>query len=112
MKKLFLLVVLSLVSCGTAYAGSLQIDMNLLTEEGHIGEGIGVVTISETRIWTWFFTPKLEKLGPGLHGFHVHQNPSCRWAEKDGKTVPGLLPEVTTTQQRPACMTHLLVRDI
>lgn len=97
MKKLFLLVVLSLIACGTAYAGSLQVDMNLLTEkdigegsgEEGIGEGIGVVTITETE-YGLVFTPRLEKLSPGLHGFHVHQNPSCRWAGKDGKTVPGL----------------------
>ena len=97
MKKLFLFVVLFFIAFGSAHAGSLQVNMNLLSqkdigegagEEG-IGEAIGVVTISETA-YGLVFTPRLEKLSPGLHGFHVHQNPSCLWAEKDGKTVVGL----------------------
>ncbi|MGB7921253.1 MAG: superoxide dismutase family protein [Desulfobacterales bacterium] len=32
----------------------------------------------------------LNGLAPGLHGFHVHENPSCAAAEKDGNSVPGL----------------------
>jgi len=31
------------------------------------------------------FTPKLEGLAPGVHGFHLHVNPSCDPGEKDGK---------------------------
>jgi len=29
-------------------------------------------------------------LPAGLHGFHVHENPSCLPGEKDGKKVPAL----------------------
>jgi Cu-Zn family superoxide dismutase len=34
--------------------------------------------------------PNLSGLPPGLHGFHVHENPSCAPAEKEGKMVAGL----------------------
>ncbi|MFN2376967.1 MAG: superoxide dismutase [Cu-Zn] SodC, partial [Candidatus Binatia bacterium] len=35
-------------------------------------------------------TPALEGLPPGLHGFHVHENPSCDPGEKDGKKTAAL----------------------
>jgi Cu-Zn family superoxide dismutase len=35
------------------------------------------------------FTPNLTGLPAGAHGFHVHQNPSCDAAQKDGKAEPG-----------------------
>ena len=75
MKRVFFLVVLFLMTYGTAHAEDLQVKMHLLTQEG-IGDAIGTVTISVTE-YGLAFTPKLERLSPGLHGFHVHQNPSC-----------------------------------
>jgi len=88
MKRAFIFMVLFLFTYGPAYAAELQVEMHLLTQEG-IGDTIGTVTISVTE-YGLAFTPKLERLSPGLHGFHVHQNPSCSPAEKDGKMVPGL----------------------
>jgi superoxide dismutase, Cu-Zn family len=40
------------------------------------GELIGTVTISKTP-YGLLFTPNLNHLSPGIHGFHIHQNPSC-----------------------------------
>lgn len=34
-------------------------------------------------------TPDLQGLDTGGHGFHVHENPSCDTAMKDGEKVPG-----------------------
>ena len=45
--------------------------------------------MSESR-YGLVFTPRLEGLPPGLHGFHVHENPSCAPAEKDGAMVAAL----------------------
>ena len=64
------------------------IDMHYITKDG-VGKKIGTVTAKETPYGT-LFTPKLSGLSPGLHGFHVHENPSCEAGEKNGKTVPGL----------------------
>ena len=36
------------------------------------------------------FTPALNGLPPGVHGFHIHENPSCDTAEKEGKPVAAL----------------------
>ncbi|HNA81837.1 MAG TPA: superoxide dismutase [Cu-Zn] SodC [Thiobacillaceae bacterium] len=64
------------------------IPMNLVDEKG-IGPAVGQVTVSESA-YGLVFTPALTGLAPGLHGFHVHQNPDCKPKEKDGKIVPAL----------------------
>lgn len=37
---------------------------------------LGTVTITETP-YGLLFVPRLKGLSPGVHGFHIHQNPSC-----------------------------------
>jgi len=54
-----------------------------------VGAAVGTVAVGESK-YGLVFTPDLHGLAPGLHGFHVHQNPSCAPAEKDGKKVPAL----------------------
>jgi Cu-Zn family superoxide dismutase len=51
------------------------------------GAGVGTVTISESP-YGLVLTPALSGLTPGLHGFHLHQNPSCAAGQSEGKTVP------------------------
>lgn len=50
---------------------------------------VGTVTITESK-YGLVFTPNLSGLEAGLHGFHIHQNPSCEPKEKDGKLTAGL----------------------
>ena len=71
-----------------AAAADIVVSMNLVNENG-IGNAVGQVTISESK-YGLVFTPALNGLAPGLHGFHVHQNPDCGPKEKDGKMVPAL----------------------
>lgn len=40
------------------------------------GQEVGTVNISETK-YGLLFTPNLHGLPAGVHGFHVHVNPSC-----------------------------------
>jgi Cu-Zn family superoxide dismutase len=54
-----------------------------------VGKDIGKIKVEPSKFGT-IFTPDLTDLTPGIHGVHVHQNPDCGPAEKDGKTVPGL----------------------
>lgn len=64
------------------------VTLNIVDAAG-IGASIGVVTLSQTPYGV-VFTPALEGLPPGLHGFHVHEKGSCEPMEKDGKPVPAL----------------------
>jgi Cu-Zn family superoxide dismutase len=86
MNKIWLALALT-VAAGAARA-DIVVPMNLVDENG-IGAPIGNVTVSETA-YGLVFTPSLEKLPPGLHGFHVHEKPSCAPGEKDGKKVAAL----------------------
>jgi len=52
------------------------------------GEPAGTVTISANHYGT-VFSPDLSQLPTGMHGFHVHENPSCEAKQKQGKTVAG-----------------------
>lgn len=51
------------------------------------GKELGTITVTETK-YGLLFTPNLAGLTPGLHGFHVHQNPSC---ENQGMAAGGHL---------------------
>jgi superoxide dismutase, Cu-Zn family len=80
MKKLALF----LASCCAASAfADVVIPMNLVSEKG-VGASVGQVTVSESK-YGLVFTPALQGLAPGLHGFHLHQNASCEPKEQDGK---------------------------
>lgn len=59
-----------------------------LNKEG-VGTKLGTVSVTETA-YGLVFTPNLNGLPKGLHGFHLHENGSCEPAEKKGKMVPGL----------------------
>ena len=58
------------------------------TEQGP-GQALGTVSASASPHGV-VFTPALTGLSPGLHGFHLHEKPSCAPGQKDGKTVPAL----------------------
>lgn len=68
-------------------AEKIEIKLQLLDQNGN--KDIGTVTITESP-YGLVFTPNLTDLTEGLHGFHIHQNPSCEAKEKDGKMVLGL----------------------
>src|SRR5688572_8204302 len=67
-----------------AYAAkSAKVTMNLVTADG-VGKSVGTITIKEGKDGVTL-EPKLKELPPGEHGFHLHENPSCEPADKDGK---------------------------
>ena len=71
--KMFLAAaILSL--CGVAQA-DITVQMNIVDESG-VGKSVGQVVVSETPYGA-VFSRSLAGLPPGLHGFHVHENPSC-----------------------------------
>ena len=83
-------LIFALVSSLAAFAASadMMVPMHVVNEKG-IGASVGQVTISESK-YGLVFTPALNGLAPGLHGFHVHQNANCQPREKDGKMVAAL----------------------
>lgn len=85
MKHAFVLV--SVLTSSASWAGA-EVTMNMVDEKG-VGAAIGTVAISDSK-YGLVLTPALHGLPSGLHGFHVHQNPSCDAKEKEGKVVPAL----------------------
>jgi Cu-Zn family superoxide dismutase len=89
MKKSALIIILGiLLISGLAHAEKLTVKMYHIDSKG-VGAFIGTITVTSSPYGT-IFTPDLSGLAPGLHGFHLHEDPSCGPAEKDGKMVPGL----------------------
>lgn len=78
---------LVVLAAGSASAETV-VPLNAVDDKG-VGASVGNVTISESKYGV-VFTPALKGLVPGLHGFHLHQNPSCEPKEKDGKMMPAL----------------------
>ncbi|OOF69246.1 superoxide dismutase family protein [Rodentibacter caecimuris] len=91
MKKNFvfgLILSFGLSVSATQGVEKLNVNVALLDPIGG-NQAVGTVEISESP-YGLVFTPHLNKLTPGLHGFHIHQNPSCEAKEKDGKLTAGL----------------------
>jgi len=99
------------MTAGFVWAESIEVRMNSINAQG-IGKSPGSVTVSSTPYGT-LFTPMLEGLKSGLHGFHIHENPDCSPKEKDGKMVAGLAagghydPEKTGLHEGPYGKGHL-----
>lgn len=54
-----------------------------------VGSILGTVHLADSERGL-VITPDIGGLPPGSRGFHVHENPSCAPAEKDGAKVAGL----------------------
>lgn len=72
----------------SAHAAEVVVNMNVAEVSGK-GASLGTVRIVETRYGLVFY-PALTGLPPGLHGFHVHENPSCAPGMRDGIAVAAL----------------------
>ena len=77
-----------LATAGTVSAASVTVTMKEVNTDG-VGATLGTVEFQDTGQGL-LIRPNLSGLSEGQHGFHVHQNPECGPAEKDGKVVPGL----------------------
>ena len=74
----------SLLIAGAAQ-GAQDIELHQVSADG-IGDSIGKVSVEDTDHGL-LLTPDLSGLQPGLHGFHVHENASCKPAEKEGEKI-------------------------
>ncbi|HEY2772676.1 MAG TPA: superoxide dismutase [Cu-Zn] SodC [Candidatus Binatia bacterium] len=90
---------------------AVTIQVNLVDAKG-TAKSIGTITASQSGFGL-MLKPALTGLPPGLHGFHVHENPSCDPAEKDGQPAPAqaagghLDPAKTARHEGPYGTGHL-----
>ncbi|MDW5419033.1 superoxide dismutase [Cu-Zn] SodC [Iodobacter sp. CM08] len=83
MKTIYLSFVIAL----SAHA-DITVPMDLVSDKGSV-QSIGNIVISESA-YGLVFTPNIEGLPAGAHGFHMHENASCAAKEQNGKMVPAL----------------------
>ena len=76
------------VAAAPALADRVTVTIQAVDANG-VGTSLGTVVAEDTRRGV-VLTPDLSGLTPGIHGFHVHTNPSCAPKEQDGKSVPAL----------------------
>ncbi|MDJ0893914.1 MAG: superoxide dismutase [Cu-Zn] SodC [Alphaproteobacteria bacterium] len=112
MRKLSVLVFAAVVAAtGTAWGASLHVKFTLVNSSG-LGQDIGFVVFDDTPKGL-LIRPNLHSLTEGQHGFHVHQNPDCGPADRDGTMVPGLAagghfdPQNTGKHEGPTGEGHL-----
>ncbi|KAA0694321.1 superoxide dismutase [Cu-Zn] SodC2 [Halopseudomonas laoshanensis] len=74
---------LSLLGSGYALADSTSVSISKVNAQG-TSEEVGQISIEETEHGL-LFTPDLNSLPGGLHGFHVHEHGSCDPAHKEGE---------------------------
>ena len=79
---------LSLLFCASNAIADTSVQMFIVDAQG-VGVSLGLVSISESK-YGIVFSPSLKGLPPGVHGFHLHENPSCDAKESEGKMVPAL----------------------
>jgi Cu-Zn family superoxide dismutase len=82
------LIALCVMLCAGNALADATVQMHMVDAKG-VGASVGQVTITESKHGL-VFSPSLKGLSPGLHGFHLHQNPSCDPKEQDGKMVAAL----------------------
>jgi Cu-Zn family superoxide dismutase len=112
MKKTLVTAILGIMmSAGILYAEELVVQMSLLTDQG-AGKSTGTITAKDTPSGL-MLVPQLTDLTPGLHGFHVHQNPDCASGMKDNKPMAGMAagghydPAGTGKHEGPSGQGHL-----
>ncbi|ATM84675.1 superoxide dismutase [Cu-Zn] SodC [Yersinia massiliensis] len=86
--KLKYLLLPAILFSSSLFAAEVTVTMNEALPEGN-GKALGTVTVTETA-YGLLFTPNLTGLTTGIHGFHLHENPSCAAGQKEGKSVPAL----------------------
>ncbi len=86
MKRVAAAAILAISSL--AHAQETSVTMKLAEPTGP-GATIGTVRIVQTSYGLVFY-PSLSGLPPGLHGFHVHEKPSCASGQRDGAPVAAL----------------------
>lgn len=82
-----LILAATLVTSLPAVAAEQIVVVRAINDQG-AGNIIGIVKLADSDKGL-VIDPDLGELTPGQHGLHIHQNPSCEPAVKDGKKTAG-----------------------
>src|SRR5690242_15447080 len=104
--RLNLFTLFALFGINFAHA-SVTIPMSLFNANGE-SQNIGTIT-AEDSFCGVLLTPKLNSLPPGVHGFHVHINPTC---EDKGMAAGGHFDPQQTNQHDGPYNTHGHLGDL
>ena len=77
------------VAAGHVRAESLTTPVHKITDAG-VDKELGSVVFTDDGKGGVDILVEMTGLPPGPHGMHIHENPSCAPAPKDGKNVAGL----------------------
>jgi Cu-Zn family superoxide dismutase len=77
-----------LLAAAPVFAAEIVVTLDIASPAG-AGASVGSVRIVETPYGLAFY-PQMNGLAPGLHGFHVHERPSCAPADANGAPVAAL----------------------
>jgi len=75
-----------LLASSLALAADITVKVSAAEKQGD-GAALGSIRIVETPYGLAFY-PELKGLPPGLHGFHIHEKPSCAPADNNGTMTP------------------------
>lgn len=76
------IVFLAALAATAVRAAEIDVTLDAVSASG-VGAPVGTVRIVETSYGLVFY-PDLAGIVPGLHGFHVHENPSCAASAQNG----------------------------
>lgn len=82
--SIFIVSLMLVAFLTVARAETLVIPMQLVSKNNQ-GKSIGIIEATDTK-YGLLIKPQLHDLPPGLHGFHLHQKPSCA---DNGKAAGG-----------------------
>lgn len=86
--NIFLAMILASLANSAAAATGTEFKLNMVDDKG-VSVDIGTISAADSK-YGLVLTPSLHGLPSGLHGFHIHQNPSCEAKDKDGKSGAAL----------------------
>jgi Cu-Zn family superoxide dismutase len=93
----------------TGIAQAQTLELHFVDASGNLGSA-GKVTLEDTA-YGLLITPDLTGLPAGVHGFHVHANPSCAPAANNG-VASRWAPEGTGTRKNQAHIWGRMAKDI
>lgn len=85
-KRLPALLMMAGLTGSALAAAPVPVDMQLVDQKGTVRQ-IGTIQATQSAYGV-VFTPNLDGLPPGVHGFHLHANADCGPKLIDGKMVP------------------------